>query len=250
MMGVIGQLCLAQALQAQVILPVQELNIGIFQPQIAGKFTVDGGIGAFHVLPGFFKMDVVVDAMGTVAAAEEVATITNQVSGTITGRMIEDGQTVQKGDVLYTISHEEQTIQLTALEKQLKDSENREEMLRLYDGWLQGGTDFALSAVDNPYYSEIATRKMLVELQGESSQQLYSKELSTYETKLSANANMEEYYDDAIAKSRQLVEAIKSRSNPFGSEDAYYHNFMENYIVQYQNTGIQYDGKVKSLRNE
>ena len=199
---------------------------------------------------GFFKMDVVVDAVGTVVAAEEVATITNQVSGTITGRMIEDGQTVNKGDVLYTISHEEQTIQLTSLEKQLEDSKNRKEMLKLYDGWLKEGTDFALSAVDNPYYSEIATRKMLVELQGENSQQLYSKELSTYETKLSVNESMEEYYNDAIAKSRQLVEAIKSRSNPFSKEDAYYHNFMENYIVQYQNTDIQYEAKVNSLRSE
>lgn len=199
---------------------------------------------------GFFKMDVVVDAMGTVAAAEEVATITNQVSGTITGRMIEDGQTVQKGDVLYTISHEEQTIQLTALEKQLEDSENREEMLRLYDGWLQDGTDFTLGATDNPYYSEIATRKMLVELQGASSQQLYSKELSAYETKLNVNADMEEYYSDAIAKSRQLVEAIKSRNNPFNSGDTYYYNYMENYIVQYQNIGVQYESKANTFRNE
>ena len=36
----------------------------------------------------------------TVSAAGEVATITNQLSGTITGRMIEDGQIVNKGDIL------------------------------------------------------------------------------------------------------------------------------------------------------
>jgi len=57
---------------------------------------------------GFFKMDVVVDAAGMVAA-KEVATVTNRISGTITGRVVEDGQFVNEGDILYTISYEEQS---------------------------------------------------------------------------------------------------------------------------------------------
>ncbi|MBP3593777.1 MAG: HlyD family efflux transporter periplasmic adaptor subunit [Lachnospiraceae bacterium] len=116
---------------------------------------------------GLFKMDVVVDAVGMVTAAEEVATITNRVAGTITERMIEDGQVVKQGDILYTISHEEQSIQLAFLEEQWNDCVKREELLKLYEAWLQDGNDFSLTAEENSYYREISTRKRLMELQRE-----------------------------------------------------------------------------------
>ena len=119
---------------------------------------------------GFFKMDVVVDAVGIVAAAEEVATITNRVAGTITERMVEDGQFVNQGDILYTISHEEQSIQLASLETQWNDCVKRGEMLKLYETWLQDGTEVLLNAEENPYYCEISTRKRLMELQKEKGQ--------------------------------------------------------------------------------
>lgn len=204
---------------------------------------------AAFVWMGFFKMDVVVDAVGTVAAAEEVATITNQVPGIITERMIEDGQKVNKGDVLYTVSHEEKSMQLELLETQLADSEDREAMLKAYDVWLQG-EEFLPETAGNPYYSEIAARRMLVELQGENSQQAYTKEMLAYETKLDANDSLEEYYSTAVSKSKQLVEAIKNRSNPFGSEETYYYYFVENYIAQYQSVAVQYDSKIKPLQRE
>jgi len=76
----------------------------------------------------FSKVDIVVKGTGTVAAAEEVATVTNQVAGVITERKIEDGQVVKAGEILYTVSHEEQTLQLEALKQQLAEYEEREEM--------------------------------------------------------------------------------------------------------------------------
>ena len=205
---------------------------------------------AAFVWMGLFEIDVVVDAMGTVAAAKEVATITNQVPGIITERLIEDGQEVQKGDVLYTISHEEKSMQLELLQRQLADNESREAILKAYEAWLQGEEVFLLSEAQNPYYTEIAARKLLVELQGENSQQAYAKEMQAYEIKLDANDNLGEYYSSAVEKLRQLVEAIKSRSNPFDSDESYYYNFVENYVVQYQNLAVQYDSKIKPLQKE
>ncbi|MBQ7925828.1 MAG: HlyD family efflux transporter periplasmic adaptor subunit [Lachnospiraceae bacterium] len=199
---------------------------------------------------GFFTMDIVVKATGTVAAADEVATVTNQVSGTITGRMIEDGQTVKKGDVLYTISHEAQSLQLESLKKQLADNDEKEEMLKVYQAWLQDGEEFPVSASDNLYYSEVTTRKMLVELKEESTKQIYSEQLLAYETKLNANETMADYYKEAINKSRQLIEAIKNRNNSFGEAESYYRNYMDNYLAQYQNIIIQYDSKTKAWRDE
>lgn len=207
-------------------------------------------MAAAFVWMAFFKIDIVVKATGTVSAAEEVATVTNQVSGTITTRMIEDGQNVEKGDVLYTISHEELDLQLSALEEQLEDYRDKEEMLHAYMKWLEEREEFPITLMDNLYYSEIASRKLLVELKEQSMQQAYVGELSAYETQLDANNTMIDYCNDAIHKSRQLIEAIKSKSNTFGSEDAYYWNYMENYLAQYQNIISQYDVSINNLLRE
>lgn len=207
-------------------------------------------IAAAFVWMAFFKIDIVVKAVGTVSAAEEVATVTNQVPGTITARMIEDGQNVEKGDVLYTVSHEELDLQLSALEEQLEDYIDKEEMLRAYMNWLEEGEEFPMALMDNLYYSEIASRKLLVELGEQSMQQAYVGELSAYETQLDANNTMIDYCNDAIHKSRQLIEAIKSRSNTFGIEDAYYWNYMENYLAQYQDIIVQYDVSINKLQRE
>lgn len=201
-------------------------------------------IAAAFVWMAFLKIDIVVKAVGTVSAAEEVATVTNQVSGSITARMIEDGQNVEKGDVLYTISHEELDLQLSALEEQLEDYKDKEEMLRAYMNWLEEGEEFSMALINNFYYREIASRKLLVELGEQSMQQAFVGELSVYKTQLDANNTMIDYCNDAIRKSRQLIEAIKSQSNTFGSEDAYYWNYMENYLAQYQDIIVQYDTSI------
>lgn len=107
-----------------------------------------------------------------------------------------------------------------------------------------------MTLLDNAYYSEIAARKLLVELGEQSTLQNYAGELSAYEAKLDANTSMTGYYSDAINKSRQLIEAIKNRKNTFSNEETYYWNYMENYMAQYQNTIIQYDDKVKALQKE
>lgn len=198
----------------------------------------------------FSKIDIVVKGTGTVAAADEVATVTNQVSGVITDREIEDGQTVKRGDVLYTVSHEEQTLQLETLKLQHRDYEEKEEMLKAYQTWLEKGEDFSVELVDNLYYTEISARKYLIELGEESAMQAYSGELSAYEAKVDANAGMLAYYGGAIEKSRQLIEAIKNRNNSFNKEDTYYWNMVENYLVQYQQTMNQYNDKINELQKQ
>lgn len=198
----------------------------------------------------FSKVDIVVKGTGTVAAAEEVATVTNQVAGVITDRKIEDGQSVKVGDILYNVSHEEQTLQLEALKQQLAEYEEKEEMFKAYEAWLETGTEFGEELTDNIYYSEVASRKQLVELGQESTLQAYAGEMAAYNAKLSANTEMITYYSNAITKSKQLIEAIKNRKNSFGSEESYYWNTVENYLVQYQQTMNQYNDKINELQKQ
>ncbi len=198
----------------------------------------------------FSKIDIVVKGTGTVAAAQKVATVTNQVAGVITERKIEDGQEVKVGDILYTVSHEEQTLQLEALKQQLAEYEEKEEMLKAYEAWLETGAEFEEELTTNIYYSEVASRKQLVELGQESTLQAYTGEMAAYNAKLSANTEMISYYSNAIAKSKQLIEAIKNRKNSFGSDESYYWNTVENYLVQYQQTANQYNDKINELQKQ
>ena len=69
-----------------------------------------------------FKLDIVVKGMGTVAVSEDTSTVTNQLPGTVTQKVVQDGQTVQKGDILYVIEHQEYDLQLTTAQKLQEDN--------------------------------------------------------------------------------------------------------------------------------
>ena len=58
MVGVVAQLCPAQALQAQIILPVQEPDFRVLPAQIPGKLAVECVVGPLNVFPGFLKVDI------------------------------------------------------------------------------------------------------------------------------------------------------------------------------------------------
>lgn len=198
----------------------------------------------------FFKIDIVVKGTGMVAAAEEVATITNQTGGIITEKKILDGQSVKKGDILYRVSQEEQMLQLDVLTTQLTECEEKEVMLKAYGEWLEKGEEFPAGLEKNLFYSEMVTRKQLVELGKQDMLQTYSGELSSYNAKLDANGGMLAYYGNAIDKSKQLVEAIKKKENCFNSEDTYYWNTMENYLAQCEYTEQQYNDKIEAVQEE
>jgi len=115
---------------------------------------------------------------------------------------------------------------------------------------LETGADFQEELADNLYYSEVASRKQLVELGQESTLQAYTGEMAAYNAKLSANTEMISYYSNAIAKSKQLIEAIKNRKNSFACDESYYWNTVENYLVQYQQTVNQYNDKINELQKQ
>lgn len=195
----------------------------------------------------FSKMDIVVKATGTVAASEEVATVTNQVAGVILERCIEDGQEVKAGDVLYTVSHEEQKLQLETLTKQLQDCEEKEEMLKAYEAWLENGEEFPAELGANAYFGEVTARRNLIESGQENILQAYSGEMSAYNVKMISNEEQISYYEEAVAKLKQVLQDVKSRKNSFQNQEILYWNMVESYLVKYQQILNTYDSKLNEL---
>lgn len=197
-----------------------------------------------------FQLDIVVKGTGTVAALDEVVTITNQTAGVIENRFVNDGEFVEKGQVLYTVKQDEIKRQLDTYSTQLLDIQEKEEMLMAYDSWLRHGKEFSDEIKDNLYYTEIASRKQLSELGRESTLQVFNGDMSTYSAKLTANADLKKHYQTAVRKTKQLITDIKNRNNSFSKEDTYYFTKVENYMAQYQNTEKQYNNQVKPLQEE
>lgn len=198
----------------------------------------------------FFQMDIVVTGTGTVTAKGDCSTVTNTKAGIVTECYIADGQTVEKGQLLYEIEHDELDLQIANYESQKLENEQRIKMQQGYLEWLSDETVELENYADNPYYTEYSARSRLVTLNMEAARREYSNEQDSYDTKLKSGENLIAYYEDEIAKLTQLSGAVKNRSNPFSGEDAYYYAKANDYLTQYQNTQAQYDVKIASLQQE
>ncbi len=198
----------------------------------------------------FFQMDIVVTGTGTVTAKGDCSTVTNTKAGIVTECYIADGQTVEKGQLLYEIEHDELDLQIANYESQKLENEQRIKMQQGYLEWLSDETAELENYADNPYYTEYSARSRLVTLNMEAARREYSNEQDSYDTKLKSGENLIAYYEDEIAKLTQLSGAVKNRSNPFSGEDAYYYAKANDYLTQYQNTQAQYDVKITSLQQE
>lgn len=192
----------------------------------------------------FCKIDIVVKSTGMVVVDGEVSTITNQMAGVIVECKVEDGQSVNKGDVLYVIGTEDEELQLASYEKRYAENEQRIDMLEAYHAWLAKGDTGIETLWSNAYYSEIVSRKMLVQLSKEQIETSYEQEMSVYDSKLQASQEFEKYYNDSITNSEKLVQAMEGFVNPFSAEETYYYDKFEDYLIQYQNICKQYDIKM------
>lgn len=196
----------------------------------------------------FFQIDIVVAGTGTVTVQGNCSTVTNTKAGIVTACYIADGQTVQKGEALYEIEHEELDIQLANYESQKQENEQRLQMLQAYLDWLSDDTVELGNYADNPYYTEYSARSRLVTLNIEAALQKYKNEQDSYGTKLQSGENIITYYEEEIAKLTQLSTAVKNRNNPFSSEDSYYYAKANDYLTQYQNTKAGYDVTIGVLQ--
>ena len=197
-----------------------------------------------------FQIDIVVNGTGTVTVQGNSSTITNTRAGVVTECYIEDGQTVEKGETLYVIEHEDLDLELSMYETQNTENEQRIEMLDGYLKWLSGESLDLETYADNPFYTEYLARSRLVELNIDSAMQEYDNEQNSYQVKLQTGENVVSYYEEEISKLNQLRDAVKMRSNPFSSEDSYYYAKINDYLTQYQNTVAQYQLSISNLQSE
>lgn len=191
------------------------------------------------------KIDIAVKANGMLRPDEAVNTVANTVGGEVILSEIEDGRTVEAGDLLYVISHEEL----------LTKKEFYEEQKEYYEKQITGLTTYLTSVkeekdcftdTDGEYASRYCSFQtqldaMRLELQTDAEAGAYSK--SYLEEQLA-------YYEEELAQTKILLESVQSGKSKFsGKADTPYVTRYQMYLSDYKALEQQYADKQREIEH-
>lgn len=197
----------------------------------------------------FSKIDISVKSNGIFRNNGEIADISNSVTGKVEKCNFSEGQYVNKGDVLLTLSADSIDESIKNYEAELENINDRIEILLAYQKSLDGDNSVFDALKNNKYYDEFNNRRLLTEASVSSSNKNVSGQKSQYEkTAESIKKNINEY-ETRIDKLKIVEGCIKSRKNTFNTKDSYYSSMVSSHVSNYDATKLQYDNQIKEVRN-
>lgn len=198
----------------------------------------------------FFKIDILVKGNGMFRCDEDIYDISSSVTGKVESSNVSDGQFVNKGDVLFTVSVASLDETIKAYENELEDINQRIAILQAYEKYLDGdATDFEAMS-DNKYYQEFYNKKQLLDANISSSDKNTDEQRKQYENNIEdINASISQY-ELQITKLKQARECVVTRTNIFTSDDSYYDSMVKSYISNYNLTSLQYDNQIKEYQEQ
>lgn len=99
----------------------------------------------------FGKIDIVVKSEGVLRPSGQLTTVTNKYTGTIETVNIEDGQEIEKGDILYVIEHGDLLKQNNYIKNQLADITKELDNLQTYKKSIEDGVNY-FNSENEEYY--------------------------------------------------------------------------------------------------
>ena len=121
-------------------------------------WTLAGILVIALVWMGLFRIDLVTHADGMIRSGSATATITNVTDGTILAWDAEDGEYVKAGQTIYSIDPSELKKQEKSCAAELKNTEQRLEILEAYYKELDGESGALDKCKKNSYYEEFKTK--------------------------------------------------------------------------------------------
>lgn len=104
----------------------------------------------------FGKIDVVVKSEGMIRPNKQVATVMNTYSGKLASVLADEGSSVQKGDILYIVEHDNLKVEMEYLVEQLGEVEETLDMLGMYKKSIEEGKNcFPNTYSKNEYYVKV-----------------------------------------------------------------------------------------------
>lgn len=189
------------------------------------------------------KIDIAVKANGMLRPDEAVNTVVNSVGGKVLQSEVEDGASVEAGDLLYVIEHEELLTQKAFYEEQKEYYEKQYAGLTTYLASVKEETN-CFTDTDSEYavrYQsfQIQLDTLRLELQTDAEAREYSK--GYLDEKLA-------YYEEELALTEQLLESVQNGKSGFSSrEDNPYATRYQMYLSDYKILEQQYTDKQREI---
>ena len=194
--------------------------------------------------------EIIVKGNGLFKGNTNLYDVSSAVTGTITDNNITNGQYVKEGDILYTIHIEQLSETIFNYQNDLKEANDRLEILLGYEKSLDGNTEELEMLSENKFYDEFINRRNLLytnmsldddDIKGK--QALYKGNMDMYFEAISE-------YDQKIGKLNEVKRSISERNNYIDSTDNYYSSIVDSYLISYDYLSSQYDNKLFSYQKE
>ncbi|MDK2811244.1 MAG: rane fusion protein peptide pheromone/bacteriocin exporter [Petroclostridium sp.] len=184
----------------------------------------------------FSEMDIVVKASGIVRPNHKISTIKNKVFGKVENVYFEEGQQVNKGDILYTVEHQSLLLEKDILVKELIKTEQELKNLKKFkQSILDGKNHFNENTEDEKEYynkyvkyeTDITTEKQRAEL--ELSQLRHDTQYNEKSYSVEIQKNKENL------KNLELLKySIEEGKNLFNESNREYYNKYLDYMLNVQ----------------
>lgn len=195
-----------------------------------------------------FKIDIVVKSNGMFKGSDTLYEVGSAVTGKVRSCYITDGQYVNEGDVLYVLEIESLSDTIIRYQDELKEAEDRLEMLSAYEKSLDGDEDDLKVCTDNPYYDEFVNKRKLLYANISLNESNNDAQAELYQGSVDSILETIDKYNEKINKLNAVKQCIISRNNTFDSTESYYYSIVVSYLATYNYTSLQYDNQISELK--
>lgn len=198
----------------------------------------------------FFDINEVVKSSGIIKNSEDIYDVGSAVTGVIKEKYVKDGDYVKEGDVLYVIEIESLSDTIVSYQKNLKNTEDRLEVLDAYEESLDGNTESLDKLADNQYYREFKNKRSLLFENIENNSENINDKIELYDKSIQSITETIQKYNTKIDKFNEVKTCIICRNNTIDKSESYYYSIVSNYLSSYSLTDMQYNSKIEEYQNK
>lgn len=193
----------------------------------------------------FGKIDIVVKSEGILRPNKQVATVVNNYTGTIEAVNIEDGQKVEKGDILYIIEHKDLLKQKDYYKEQLSEITKEITNQETYKKSIVEGINY-FNNDEEEYY--LKYRSFLINYKiSQKDTEYKNKVRSLNQASVTKQLSKDK---ERLRNLNKLETAITSLQNPFHSivNEKVYYDLYTKYRSDYQTLEQKYDSVESEIK--
>lgn len=183
----------------------------------------------------FGEIDIVSKGRGVVRPNENVSMIRNKVQGEIASCDLEEGKNVKKGDILFTIAHDDLEIKRLQAEEVFKDTEKRLSLLKKFKSSIEQDINLFSQDTEIEYYQRYVKYKQdYMSLSNNVNIENKTDEIATTQTKFSKEGYQEKVneYENSHEQLKQYKQSIEKGQNIFKDKQCTYALDFNNYLIK------------------